>query len=164
MEESAYSPRSPKTVFWCRNRLFILSLHPSLLPPTLSYAPSVARHVTDELQESMSVCRKGGEKRNTKEDIRKNSFSEFLGKERAGFGDPWVFGTQRGVIYLDLADQPRRTNAEQVWHNNKHLSLHINGLLSIHSSTKTNVTVYTAPAVEDAVAMRLLLTCIAPLW
>lgn len=119
--------------------------------------------MSDELQESMSVGRQGGEKRNTKEDIRKNSFSEFLGKQRAGFDAPQAFRTRRGVIYLDLANQPGRT-VQQVWYINKHLSLRVNRLLCIHSSTKTNVTVYTAPAVEDAVAMRLLLTCIAPLW
>ncbi len=54
-------------------------LSPSF-PPTLSHAPSIARHAADELKESMSVGRQGGEKRK-KEDIRKNSFSEFLNKK-----------------------------------------------------------------------------------
>lgn len=48
-----------------------------LLSPTL---PSIARHAADELKESMSVGRQGGERRKN-EDIRKNSFSESLNKQ-----------------------------------------------------------------------------------
>lgn len=142
-----------------------LSLHPSLLPPTLSYAASVARHVTDELQESVSAGRQGGEKRNTKEDIRKNSFSEFSRQRNGPDSTPLgLTGLGRGGLFtliwpINLGEQmPNKYGTL-----NKHLSLRVNGLLCIHSSAKTNVTVHTAPAVEDAVAMRLLLTCIAPL-
>lgn len=58
-------------------------LSPSFPSPSYSLPRSLhSHHATDELKESMSVGRQGGEKRK-KEDIRKNSFSEFLNKKRA---------------------------------------------------------------------------------
>lgn len=58
-------------------------LSPSFPSPSYSLPRSLhSHHATDELKESMSVGRQGGEKRK-KEDIRKNSFSEFLNKNRA---------------------------------------------------------------------------------
>lgn len=75
-----YSHQSPRQSFDAENTLSF-TLHPSLLPPTLSHAPSIA-FAAAELKESMSVGRLGGErKKRREEDIRKNSFSEFLNKK-----------------------------------------------------------------------------------
>jgi len=69
-----YSPQSPAQSFDAKHTLS-LSLHPPFL-----LSPTVARHAAaDELNESMSVGRRGAKKRK-KGDIRKNSLSEFQNK------------------------------------------------------------------------------------
>lgn len=107
-------PLVSETVFWCQKRLSF-SLHPSLLPPTLSHAPSIARHAADELKESMSVGRQGGEKKKrktTSERIHSVSFStRNTGWDLAA---SWAFsrlggsylGQSLGLrIHLDLSTQ-----------------------------------------------------------
>ena len=93
-------PLVSETVFWCWNTLSF-SLHPPILPPTRSHAPSTARHAADELKESMSVGRQGGEKRK-KEDIRKNSFSEFRNKKHGA----WICAAL--WVFLGYLGQPSR--------------------------------------------------------
>lgn len=70
MEEWLYSPWSPKMDFWCRDAVSFSLCILAVLPLTVSHAPRIARHATDELKVCQLAGWEGRRERHQKEFIQ----------------------------------------------------------------------------------------------
>lgn len=70
MGEWLYSPWSPKTDFWCRDAVSSSLCILAVLPLTVSHAPRIARHATDELKVCQLAAWEGRRERHQKEFIQ----------------------------------------------------------------------------------------------